>query len=376
MMTIAAVAVPTFSEEKSETAAIVAAMDRLQSRTISPREHECVPHFISCGQTLFSDLSIFDCNVGSGIYLDVWFFTGTAGQRVTVNLASSSFDPFLTLHEPVDQEIVASNDNSGPGDDARISNFRLNRTSTRWGLGVANFNDPFDVGNYSLSLACQSPAPEPEPIPIAPSNLTATAISASEIKLRWRDNSTNEDAFIVEGKITTGGTFQEIGSVGANETVALLQEFIAGTPYTSRVRARNASGDSAYSNEATATTFGGATGPCVANQTTLCLNNDRFKVEVDWRTLRGDEGPGMAVELTPDTGYFWFFNPENVEMVLKVLDGCDFNNRYWVFAGGLTNVEVQITVTDTETGAVRENVNPLGTPFQPIQDTEAFATCP
>ena len=93
---------------------------------------------------------------------------------------------------------------------------------------------------------------------------------------------------------------------------------------TSRVRARNASDDSAYSNEATATTFGGATGPCVANQTILCLNNDRFKVEVDWRTLQGDEGPGMAVELTPGHG---------------------------LFAGGLTNVEVQITVTDTEIGA-------------------------
>ena len=265
----------------------------------------------------------------------------------------------------------------GLATNSRIRNFTLHKTSNNWAIGVGNIISG-DLGpgreNYSLSLACQSPAPAPEPIPIAPSNLTATAISASEIELRWRDNSTNEDAFVVEA--STGGTFQEIGSVGANETFARITGLSPGTAYTGRVRARNASGDSASSNEATATTFGGATGPCVANQTTLCLNNDRFKVEVDWRTPRGDEGPGMAVELTPDTGYFWFFNPENVEMVLKVLDGCDFNNRYWVFAGGLTNVEVQITVTDTETDAVRENVNPLGTPFQPIQDTKAFATCP
>ena len=84
----------------------------------------------------------------------------------------------------------------------------------------------------------------------------------------------------------------------------------------------------------------------------------------------------MAEELTPDTGYLWFFNPENIEMVLKVLDGCDINNHYWVFAGGLTNVEVNMTVTDTETGAVREYGNPLEIKFQPIQDTQAFATCP
>ena len=32
-------------------------------------------------------------------------------------------------------------------------------------------------------------------------------------------------------------------------------------------------------------------------------------------------------------------------------------------------------MTDTQDGAVRTYVNPLGTPFAPIQDTSAFATC-
>ena len=118
------------------------------------------------------------------------------------------------------------------------------------------------------------------------------------------------------------------------------------------------------------------TEPCVEGPNTLCLTEDRFRVEVDWATVGGDSGQGMAVELTPDTGYFWFFNEENVEMVIKVLDACSFADRFWVFAGGLTNVEVQITVTDTQTGTVRTYSNPQETPFQPIQDTNAFATCP
>jgi hypothetical protein len=116
--------------------------------------------------------------------------------------------------------------------------------------------------------------------------------------------------------------------------------------------------------------------PCVEGDTTLCLANDRFKVEVDWATPPGDTGQGMAVQLTPDTGYFWFFNDANVEMVIKVLDACSFADRFWVFAGGLTNVEVDITVTDTQTGTIQTYSNPLNTPFQPIQDTNAFATCP
>ncbi len=119
------------------------------------------------------------------------------------------------------------------------------------------------------------------------------------------------------------------------------------------------------------------TGPCVPDGQTLCLNNDRFQVQVDWERVNGTTGQGQAVELTSDTGYFWFFNDANVEMVVKVLSNCGgATNRFWVFAGGLTNVEVEMVVTDTQTGQVRSYTNPLNTAFQPIQDTAAFSTCP
>lgn len=115
---------------------------------------------------------------------------------------------------------------------------------------------------------------------------------------------------------------------------------------------------------------------CTPTATALCLNDGRFKVQATFMTPTGDSGQAQAVKLTDETGYFWFFNPVNVEVVLKVLDGCGVNNRYWVFAAGLTNVEVAITVTDTKTGAARPYLNLLNQPFQPVQDTSAFATCP
>lgn len=59
-----------------------------------------------------------------------------------------------------------------------------------------------------------------------------------------------------------------------------------------------------------------------------------------------------------------------------MLNGCAINNRYWFFAGGLTNVRTVVTVTDTQTGATETYTNPQNTPFRPIQDTDAFATCP
>jgi len=114
---------------------------------------------------------------------------------------------------------------------------------------------------------------------------------------------------------------------------------------------------------------------CAPDENTLCLNGGRFRVAAAWRSATAT-GPGHAVGLTGDTGYFWFFSSGNVEAIVKVLDACSLNSRYWVFASGLTNVEVTLTVTDTQNGTTKTYLNPLETAFQPIQDTGAFATCP
>ena len=115
---------------------------------------------------------------------------------------------------------------------------------------------------------------------------------------------------------------------------------------------------------------------CASDATTLCLNDDRFRVTVDWATVQGATGDGQAVQLTADSGYFWFFNEDNIEMVIKVLNACSFADRFWVFACGLTDVEVEILVEDTISGATRTYHNPQKNPFEAIQDTSAFATCP
>jgi hypothetical protein len=118
-----------------------------------------------------------------------------------------------------------------------------------------------------------------------------------------------------------------------------------------------------------------ATGPCVADSTTLCLSNSRYEVRARVKWLDFDED-ARVLPLTADTGAFWFFGANNIEVLVKVLDGCEVNSRRWIFAGGLTNAQVILTVTDTQTGVVRTYTNPQGVAFEPIQDTSAFATCP
>ncbi|HEV8582722.1 MAG TPA: choice-of-anchor Q domain-containing protein [Thermoanaerobaculia bacterium] len=114
---------------------------------------------------------------------------------------------------------------------------------------------------------------------------------------------------------------------------------------------------------------------CVAGGSVLCLNNGRFKVTAT-RTANGTTAPAQSVTLTGESGYFWFFDPGNVEITIKVLNACALNNRYWVFAAGMTNVNVVLTVTDTKTGATKTYTNPQNRVFRSILDTGAFATCP
>ncbi|HEX6203077.1 MAG TPA: hypothetical protein VF100_08755 [Thermoanaerobaculia bacterium] len=116
--------------------------------------------------------------------------------------------------------------------------------------------------------------------------------------------------------------------------------------------------------------------PCMPDPVTLCLEDGRFRVQVEWMDPTGNGGLAPATQITDDSGEFWFFQPDNVELLVKVLDACvEPFDRYWVFAAGLTNVEIEITVTDTATDITRTYENPQGNPFDPVQDTAAFE-CP
>ena len=116
-------------------------------------------------------------------------------------------------------------------------------------------------------------------------------------------------------------------------------------------------------------------GPCVTSGEVLCLRDGRFAVAMAWATAT-NEGFGTAVQLTSESGYFWFFNPANIEVVIKVLNGCGVNGRYWVFAAGLTNVNVEIAVLDRLRDVLVAYENPLNRPFPPLQDVNALPTCP
>jgi plastocyanin len=211
----------------------------------------------------------------------------------------------------------------------------------------------------------------------APSNLRATAGSTSRINLTWTDNATNETGFQIERR-SVGGAYEVVATVGPNTTSAPVGGLDPGSFSLFRVRATGSGNTfSPYSPEAGAATLDDP-GPCVAGPAVLCLNNHRFKAVLDWHTAT-DDGQGAAVPLpsAPDSGLFYFFSPTNIEMLIKVLNACvpPFNH-YWVFFAATTNVEFAVVVTDTANGKTVAYFNPLNRAAPPVQDINAFATCP
>ena len=133
---------------------------------------------------------------------------------------------------------------------------------------------------FSNAASATTQAP-PLPVPAAPTNLTAKGgTAAGTIQLTWTDNSSNETSFRIEELI--GGSYQEVYAVGASITTAQITGLAPGASYSFRVRAANASGYSAYSNVATATSTPG-TPPPTAPQITSATALGSGAVQVKWR---------------------------------------------------------------------------------------------
>ncbi|HVT59565.1 MAG TPA: LamG domain-containing protein [Thermoanaerobaculia bacterium] len=128
--------------------------------------------------------------------------------------------------------------------------------------------------------------------------------------------------------------------------------------------------------------------PCSSAFTTLCFAG-RFAARLSWRT--GTPDSGLTMPTAPDrvtgsgvavpcpnrrSGLFWFFDPDNWEALVKLVDGCSLNHRYWLFSAATTNVFYRLEVLDTATGSTRIYFNYQGPPAPAVTDTDAFATCP
>jgi hypothetical protein len=124
-------------------------------------------------------------------------------------------------------------------------------------------------------------------------------------------------------------------------------------------------------NNGTAPNLGFAVKPRAA---LLGLMGGRFQMSVTDQVAGASPA---AVQMSDADGYFTFFDPNNIELTAKIVDGRAVNGHYWVFVASMTNTQLTITVTDTLTGhcgsscPTRTYSNPPNT-NQNFIDVEAF----
>lgn len=110
----------------------------------------------------------------------------------------------------------------------------------------------------------------------------------------------------------------------------------------------------------------------VAADGALVLRDGRFTVRARFRDFEGRQAAAVPIPLDGGSGWFWFFEPQNPELFVKVLDACEPFGRYWVFVAGLTNLGVDVEVFDRDSDFVLVYDNPVGQSFETVVDTEGY----
>ena len=178
------------------------------------------------------------------------------------------------------------------------------------------------TGNFLQSVVLTNPpgmigllAIVPSAPPTAPGNLTATAVSAVQINLVWKDNSTNENQFLIE-RSNNNVTFVQIASVAAGATNYSDIGLLSATTYYYRVRGTNLAGASDYSNTANATTT--SVPPSLTWRGDGSLNVWDIATTANWLN-------GTNLSLYVDTAFITFdntgSNSPSVNLVANLLPG-------------------------------------------------------
>ena len=103
---------------------------------------------------------------------------------------------------------------------------------------------------------------------------------------------------------------------------------------------------------------------------------DGYRVSMCYETRDGEVGDARDWGLrSPQSGLLYFFERNDAEVLIKVFDGCEANDRHWVFVAPLTDLAFNLHIDDIDGGRWTYR-NPLGVTASTKSDTSAFACSP
>ena len=240
---------------------------------------------------------------------------------------------------------------------------------------------------YSDSLRGGSgpgPSPDPEPPPpppgggpTAPGSLAFTATGSTSVRLNWVDRSDDETGFEVQIR-RAGSGWRTHSTHPANTTTADITGLTPGGRYDFRVRAFNDSGRSGPSNSVTIVLSAAQYTDCEPTEPLITFDHG-YTVSMCVEYLEGGVGPLKKEDAqdygldSEQSGILYFFDRDNAEVLVKVLDACVVNGFRWVFVAPVTDLAFNLYVDETATGERWMHRNPRGgVTATPRGDVTAF----
>lgn len=161
------------------------------------------------------------------------------------------------------------------------------------GAGVTTFNDTgltpgasyeyrlvaFNAAGDSGAITGTATMQSANTVPTAPGVLNATVLAGPQVRLNWTDTSNNETGFVVQRRYS-GWIWGDRATLGANVTTFTDTGLIRGVQYEYRVLARNAKGNSGWSNGVIVDTS--ATGLPAAPSTLTASITTKPSVRLAW----------------------------------------------------------------------------------------------
>ncbi len=213
-----------------------------------------------------------------------------------------------------------------------VARLYLNNDSLSPGTYTATSHPALIGGAGSLVVTMGAPA--------VPSGLVAGTASASSIQLTWTDNASDETSYFVERSLASGSGFTQIASLPAGTVSHTDLGLSAGTTYYYRVRAANAIGSSAYSDEASATTTLGDSGIWTSP------SNGNWSVAGNWQNGTVAIGTGKTATIAQNSAVTVTLDG------IRTIGGLNFANANHTLAGSST------LNLDVNTGSPLINVAP------------------
>ena len=249
-----------------------------------------------------------------------------------------------------------------------------------WEIGVAGERENERAVRDTVGIAVRfsdalprapgpDPDPDPEPpppgtAPTAPADLTGTSTGPTSVRLSWVDRSDDETGFQVEFR-QAGGRWRTDSTVPANTTTADVTGLTPGGRYDFRVRSVRDRDRSSPSNTVTVVLPSTDFTDCVPREPLIMFDHG-YTVSMCVEYLEGGVGPIVKEDAknygldSDESGILYFFDRDNAEVLVKVLNTCAISEYIWVYVAPVTTLAFNLRIDEVGTDRFWEHRNPRG----------------